>query len=325
MAILEVNERWMNESINQDKDGRVELTVGYQLIGDAPFSTLQAIRDLRLPFYGQTHPEEPNLIVVDRRIRRTEDSRSVAEAEIIYSTALSAPQKTGSGEQGSSPEDDSVGGETPLDDEPVIEWIPIEGSKVCHRGRLKDNTTGQFSNDWTPICNSAGIPYYDPPVEISDPQYQVLYRVNVQKPTTEILKYFNVINSDAFTIGGVQIDPGEALMKPPRIGSADWRAGQFYVPITYEIRLRPTVNRIGAIAADTPLSFRGWEIELQDRGYTVLNESEELVRATDDDGAETVEPVFLDGEGHQADSPNSSPPRIYLVLHELPFSIFNFK
>lgn len=323
MAILQVNERWMNESINQDKDGRVDLTVGYQIIGDSPFSTLQALRDLRLPFYGAPHPEDSNLVVVDRRVNRVSESRCVAEAEIVYSTQLSAPQKTGSG---GNPEDDSVGEDDPLEDEPVIEWIPIEGVKVCNRGRLRDSQ-GVFPDDYSPICNSAGVPYYDPPVEISDPQYQVLYRVNETHPDPIILTYFNVVNSDSFTIGGIPIEPGEALMKPPRIGAADYRSGTFYVPITYELRLRPQVTRTGGIASgnNVPISFRGWEIELQDRGFHYFNGSGDLVRATDDEGNEMVEPVFLDGSGGLADPPESSPARVYKILHELPFGIFNFQ
>src|SRR5690606_25141048 len=106
MAITEINQTWAEESVEESRNGEVTLTVGYQVLADSPIqSTLAILDDLRIPRFGQFHPENPNLLVVGRRIRRIEESRSVAEAEITYSSRLDSPEKAGD-DQGNSPQDD---------------------------------------------------------------------------------------------------------------------------------------------------------------------------------------------------------------------------
>jgi len=138
--------------------------------------------------------------------------------------------------------------------------------------------------DGTPITNSAGQITANPPHEEEDGRPIIVATRNeavIGSILANAIIYNNSINTNAFTVGPLNVLQFQARMLPIVCGDQRTENGIAYYPVTYKVELKGDPD---------------WLTRLRDAGTAVLNGGN-LEVARDPSGVPYTEPVLLDGAG----------------------------
>jgi hypothetical protein len=125
---------------------------------------------------------------------------------------------------------------------------------------------------------------------------------NLESVPPWILRYKNAVNSDAFTIDGIDIPPRMARIVAPRIGGVQVENGVAFREVSVDINLK-----------DPEFDPLGWILELLDHGYAYFDpQTQRFVNNCDGLGQVRPQPVPLDGQGNIVQNPQDPRgPRFY--------------
>jgi len=168
--------------------------------------------------------------------------------------------------------------ENPLQDAAEITWETDSGQKPVAKDR-----------DGKAYLNSAGDPF-DPPAMMDDSDWVANIQKNVAQVPAWFRTYKDAVNSDAFTLDGLDVEIGEAKLSNIRLGRWEERN---------DIRYRSLSMSIGIKEVDVANKKYGWMIETQDAGFHKKDPTDatKRVKITLADGSEPTAPVLLDGSG----------------------------
>jgi hypothetical protein len=138
------------------------------------------------------------------------------------------------------------------------------------------------------IVNSVGD-YFDPPVEVDRSHWTATIQKNVDWVPSWILDYDNPINSKAFNIQGIQVDPYKAKLDEIEISEPQEQNGYEFVVFTFKLEFRA----------------EGYKVKVLDQGFRKFFGAVDpkIVNATDDNGAQVTSPILLDGKGYRLSNP----------------------
>lgn len=212
--------------------------------------------------------------------------------------------------------------ENPLDDPAKTEW-----STETFQTPVWETIDGKS------IVNSAGDPF-DPPFEKDDSRWTSVTRKNVADKVPDwMFAYPDVVNSDAYTIDGLNVGAGLAKISAIHLSETQTRNDIDYRVVTVTIHYR-TENQGTGSGSGSYGSGSGsddiepWHANILDAG----------MREIDDQGSSTcpgrkiilnhcdklpvTEPVPLDGEGHALQEPtlDNAEWLQFQVYHEKAFS-----
>ena len=197
-----------------------------------------------------------------------------------------------------------------------VTWDSEEYEQEVYRGKLKNETTGQFASTLSAITNSAHSAYNPPLMRlISDDIAHVLMRFS-GRPYWWSSYANNVVNSDYFTLDGEAYAPGTCMLRRKRLSW--WQQG----------------GDIWYREAELDIHYRrdGWTLAPLDEGWMELYQEAESGedylqrRVSGDDGEPVGEMVLLDGAGSKLDINVGFPHyREYKVYDELPFSLIGVR
>ena len=158
--------------------------------------------------------------------------------------------------------------ENPLWDPAEIEWDGENFEEVA-----------LYDRDDDAILNSAGDPFQN--VMRERTRRVVTVVKNVASIPTWIINSEDAVNSAVFDLDDVSIPIGLAKLGAPRISRWQTRNGVRFRQMTMTIKLNKD----------------GWDLQPLDAGFRYRDGSDNLVRATSDDGTDVTSPVPLDGSG----------------------------
>lgn len=212
--------------------------------------------------------------------------------------------------------------ENPLDDPAKTEW-----SSETFQTPVWETIDGKG------IVNSAGDPF-DPPAEKDDSRWTSVTRKNVVTSVPNwIFAYQDAVNSDSFTIDGVDVEAGWAKVSAIHLSEVQERNDIEYRVLTVTIHYRGESEGVGSGsgsygAGSGSDSILPWDLNLLDCGFNEIDDSgssatNKRVKIKDKDGLEVTSPVNLDGEGHELETPTLDN-AVFLqfqVYHEKAFSL----
>lgn len=165
---------------------------------------------------------------------------------------------------------------TPTSDPVFVQWDTEQFQKPATQDK-----------DGKGVVNSAGDAFL-PPEQMDDSRRVVTITKNLSAVPAWILTYQDAVNSDAFTIDGVNIAIGEAKMQRVSVGPAEIRNGTAFRAVTFVIALRR----------------EGWAYKLLDQGYNEKDPADSTKRKPITvRGQLPTSPVLLDGTGKQLANP----------------------
>lgn len=178
---------------------------------------------------------------------------------------------------------------------PEVSWDFGQFQRVAE----KDVVTGKA------IVNSAGQAF-DPPIQVDDsrPLY-TCERNEASFDPNVAFAYKDAINSDALTLGGLAVAPGQAKMQNIS-AHREFDNNQFYWAVTYQIAVKDD----------------GWTEQVLDQGRYKLGQNNKLTPCVDDQGNEVTDPVLLNGSGGQLDLPPAAPGNSGAPVY-LPFNVYD--
>lgn len=154
------------------------------------------------------------------------------------------------------------------------------------------------------ILNSAGC-FFDPPPEKDDSRPTVVITMNVASFVPSLaIDYQDAINSDALSIAGLAVTPGQAKVNIE--ATEQWQLAWNYWAVTYTIEFQRD----------------GWAKKILDQGRYQKGGSTGVMPCKDSEGQDVTDPVPLNGSGGQLDNPSPAN-AVYLTFDlykELPFS-----
>ncbi len=159
------------------------------------------------------------------------------------------------------------------------------------------------------ILNSAGQPF-DPPAEKDCSRWTATISKNLEDVPSFILDYCDAINSDEFTIQGLNVLPGVAKIMTIEIGDeqsaqiSDHEEITYYV-FTYTVEFRSALVMVNGVRIP-----EGWTLYLLDQGYHQIDPNDSTKRiAIKDDSVPakfTTKPWPLNGSGARLANPTAS-------------------
>lgn len=269
MSILWCAEQWRGRTGSRDDRGMREYTRHFQVMTDSIYTAQLVVREaiaFGLPAmfdsytsYGGT---EFDLYALVRRIssRQDEENGFLWHVEVQYSTQTDDPDRS---------VDPATG--QPIDN-PLLEPQEVEWSFQQFQRPLERDLIGH------PLTSTAHGKF-DPPIMIDDSR--VVLRVTWNQPSFNValaMAYQDAINSDWFWGAA----PGTAKVASLR-GSKQVKYGLVYWQNTYEIHF----------------AREGWNQPVLDRDFHFLDEASprKRIRAADNNGRASGDPILLNGNG----------------------------
>jgi hypothetical protein len=178
--------------------------------------------------------------------------------------------------------------------------------------------------DGEPILNSAGDPF-DPPAEKDDSRWTSVTRKNVLPTVPQwIFAYQDAVNSDTFTIDGIEIGVGWAKISAIHLSEVQERNEVQYRVLTLTIHYRGEGETVGSGSGSYGSGSGSdevypWELQLLDAGMREIDDvgsgaSGDVKNiVSPGDKQEVSSPVKLDGEGHAVFS-NDPDDAVYLYF-----------
>jgi len=194
--------------------------------------------------------------------------------------------------------------ENPLDRPSAIRWNSVKYSRACI-----------FDTGGNLILMSSGEPP-DPPAEMDASNWVVSVRHNEPAIPAFIIDYTDAVNTSAFTIQGLTVDPYVAKIMEIEIGElqtaqiSETEAVGYY-PFAYSMELRGKMIPATDIYSSPGTQVReGWKLRLLDQGYWQKdpNDSTKRIRIQDDSKPprDVVKPWPLNGLGARLSDPTPS-------------------
>ncbi len=169
--------------------------------------------------------------------------------------------------------------------------------------------------DGEPILNSAGDPF-DPPAEKDDSRWTSVTRKNVPPTVPQwIFAYQDAVNSDTFTIDGIDIGVGWAKISAIHLSEVQERNEVKYRVLTLTMHYRGEGETVGSGSGSYGSGSGSdevypWELQLLDAGMREIDDKGSGASGkmrnikNPGDGQEVSAPIKLDGEGHAVFSDN---------------------
>lgn len=156
------------------------------------------------------------------------------------------------------------------------------------------------------VCNSAGFPIVDPPIERDRSRGLITFSKNLATPPAWVFTYQNTLNQAGFAIwgGAITAAASTAKFREPDVSGPHERNGHTYYTVS------------GTIEVDTD----GWKVKAVDQGWHEKDpsDSSKRIAITMDDGTEIQQPAFLNGAGRRLTNPTPSTAVVLEFTRHLP-------
>lgn len=256
-----------------------------------------------LPAFGTTHPGNTSVFVDSYSFDQKDDSGFLWDVVVEYASA------SGGGLPQFAQEFD------PTLNIAEISWDSVKFRKPVLKADFLSNLRGSVVAADVPICNSAGVPY-NPPVEIDDSRPTVTITKNLPATPPWIIQYQDAINSDAFFIDGVSVEPYQAKVDAAKQGPHRIQNGIVYRQLTLVIQFQKD----------------GWDVPLLDAGFEETIDSQAADgpppvgaprrKIFDAENTPVREPKLLDRNGQQLEEGEPAEFRDFRVYKNLqPFAM----
>jgi hypothetical protein len=279
-------------------------TTTWRVAFDSPIFDVNYVGTLpELPSLWSVAPNDPLAILARIEPRQTEDP-SVWDVGLTWSRISSDQRQFAA---------------LPLDRPPNVSW-----GSVPHDKPLVTDINGKM------VGNSAGDKF-NPPETVDDPRMVARCRYNLSYVPSFLLDYRGKTNNAPFTLEGIFVDVSCARVASIEISEWKNEQNQYYREVIVIIELidpYPVANGVypyGAVPRAN-LQVQGWQKAILDEGYRYIASGPKLVKALDDNGMETAQPVLLNGSGGKLSTPVTSGSEVYIVYDVLPqrdFSLLN--
>lgn len=274
---LTIDTLWQGRTAEEAEDGSRRYVDVFQIRSAAPVNQQTIMAASGLPAHLSPYPADPAALLRSRKLNQRDDPL-LWFMECVYDTKAASNQ-----DQSSNP--------NPLLRPPEHQW-----------GRQTFVVALTHDMEGTPIVNSAGDPFVDPPIEVD----RVIPVLTVARNIAffsgaMVLEYSDTVNSDPW----FGCAPGQARLVMFGARSAE-EQGQQYWQLTAEIQFK----------------YEGWRLRVLNAGYQFIAGDGEKYPVTYKQGPDSRVPFPLNEDG----SMNFSGTPIYKefkIYREIPFGPLN--
>jgi hypothetical protein len=219
-----------------------------------------------LPRPGDYHPSDPRSAV------RSLDAQPKVDKEATYWSVTVRYESISFG----SPTNREQR-ENPTDQPASVQWDTISWEEVA-----------EYDYNKLAVVNSAGDKFSQPPTITRYALRCSIRRTEDDYDPLDALTYYGAINSTAFYLAGVLIDPGDAKLIE-FAGSKAMVDGVQYWEVTYQVLVK----------IDNIFTTSGWVMNILDAGYNYLTPApnQKHLPILNDDGTRRTAPDYLDENG----------------------------
>ena len=274
---------------NADDKGHVEYTRVFVVLFDSPQPDAQAAGGaFGIPLIFQPYPSDFRARVKKVTPKQRSDDPSVWDVTVNY---------------GSVTEDEKQKQDNPLAKPPRVSWGHTQFQKIVEQAYLVTN--GTKAGSLSSVCNSAGIPF-DPPPEVDASRLSLSIIYNLAQVPTWVLDYQDAVNQNSLSIEGVSFN-ARTLKCNVTVGEWQVENDVTYRQVTLQLQARQET----------------WDLQLVDRGYQQLVNTNILEPLTDDDGNRFDKPQLLNGSGGKLVQNGTPVYRTYRYYTEKDYSQLN--
>lgn len=243
MAVASFKRKPNGRRVQMNQSGAWEHTDTWQLVYDAPTADpLAFLGDPLLPGFGDAHPSNSTLLLSKVGNGRSIDQSFHAwEFDLTWSTiSLEAtkhdPQRY----------DDSIVA--------TKVWSHQAIEEVVERAYVSDDNGSSFSAQKQPVASTAGDRFVNPVLTRNRYLPMCSYSRNQLTVSATVLKLPGYVNNDSFTLDGVAITAGQALITAVGVSAVKRDRIYQFRTVDYQITIRE----------------EGWDDVLLNRGITII-------------------------------------------------------